>query len=50
MRLDAESGAVEGGAHADVGDRAAAETLALEASARDVNAAEGKQALLGSEV
>jgi len=50
MRFDAEGGAIERGAHADVGDRAAAELLAFEAGARDVDAAAGKQALFGGEV
>src|SRR5689334_21280339 len=50
MRFDAEGGAIERGAHADVRDRAAAEAFAFEAGTRDVNAALGKQALFGSEV
>lgn len=50
MRFDAEGGAVEGGAHADVSDRAPTARLALEESARDVNTAAGKQALFRSEV
>ena len=50
MRVDAEGGAIERGAHADVGARAAAELLAFEAGARDVDAAAGKQALFGGEV
>jgi len=50
VRFDAEGGAIERGTHANVGDRAAAEALAFQASARDVNTAEGKQTLFRSEI
>src|SRR5258707_4445976 len=45
MRFDAEGSAVEGGAHADVGDGAAAPGFALQATARYVDAP-GREKLL----
>src|SRR5216683_6550326 len=50
VSLDAESRAVEGGAHADVRDRAAALGFAFEQSARDVHAARGQELLLGLQI
>src|SRR5713226_8769880 len=48
--LDTEGGAVEGGAEADVGDRAATLVFAFEESARDVDAARGQKLLLGFQI
>src|SRR6266436_3359741 len=45
VRLDAERGAVEGGAHTDVGDRAAALAFAFEQRARYVDSASGQKLL-----
>src|SRR6266478_1895549 len=50
VRFDAERRAVEGGAHADVGDGAATFGFSFEKSAGDVNAASGQEFLLGLEV
>src|SRR5712692_6285408 len=48
--FDTEGGAVEGGAEADVGDRAAAAGFPFEQGARDVDAAGGQKLLLGLEI
>src|SRR5216684_6204514 len=50
VRFDAEGSAVEGRAHADVGDRAAAPGFAFEQGARDVDAAGGQELLLRFQV
>jgi len=48
--FNGEGSAVEGGAHADVGDGAAGAGFALEQRTRDVNAARGQEVLLGLEI
>src|SRR5260370_41384245 len=50
MSLDAESRTVEGGADADVGDRAATLVFAFEESSRHIDAARGQKLLLGLEI
>jgi hypothetical protein len=50
VRFDAECRAVERRAHTDIRDRAVAAFLAFEKSSRDVNAASGKQFLLGDKI
>jgi len=48
--FDGEAGTVEGGTHADVGDAAMAGGFAFEDGAGDVDAASGKQFLVGLEI
>ncbi len=50
MSFDSEAGTVEGGTHADVGDAAMAGGFAFEDGAGDVNAASGKQFLVGLQI
>src|SRR5205807_106898 len=46
VRLDAERGCIKRGAHPDVGDRAAAALLAVQAGPRNINTAPGEQILI----
>lgn len=48
--FDGERGAIEGGAHADVGDGATRACFAFEQCACDIDAASGQQFLLGLKI
>ena len=50
MSFDGEAGSVEGGTHANVGDAAVAAGFAFEDGAGDVDAASGKQFLVGLQI